>query len=145
MPKYIGKMGAVQKNWHVFLRTITEIYLKKSKDGKNENRIKRADAFARAIFGEDKSHKDIQDLHYQLLSATIGTLVEAQRKSVTNAMLLVLVFKKDGCYSEEKVKDNFEDYQRYIDMLEKQKCDTFYKLAKFHDIRFYVEYLEIEV
>ena len=118
-------------------------WLKKSENGKNDNRKKRADAFAEAILGKEKSHEDILVLHYQLLSATIGTLLEAQRQSARNAMFLVLVLKKEGCYSEEKAAENYEAYKRYIDMLKIHKVDKFYKIPKFPDINFYIEYKEI--
>ena len=117
----------------------------KSKSGSNANKIDRADAFARAIFGEDKSHQDILELHYQLLSATIGTLLEAKKHSSKNAMLLILVIKKDGCYKEKEVEKNEKAYQLYLDMLENKKCENYYKLHNFPDIKFYIEYNEIEI
>lgn len=56
-------------------------------------------------------HKDIR---YQLVTAVCATLLEAKTRGLKKAMLMVIVFKKSGCFSEEKVANNDKDIQYFL-------------------------------
>lgn len=59
-----------------------------------ENREKRANAMCKLLFGEDSTN--YQEIHYQLLSAMTGVLLEAEKRGVEVAVLLIITFKKNG-------------------------------------------------
>lgn len=86
--------------------------------GASDNLNMRIDAFASMLYG-DKVPKNFNDLRYQLFSATIGTIIEAQQRSksgkpIKNCLMLVVVFSGKGVKAEnnysDKVKTNDADY-----------------------------------
>ena len=65
------------------------------------------------IFGDEVDK--YADLRYQLLTACGGTLLEAKEKGTPKAMVLILVFKKDGCYEQENDSNNQKDLNKFLD------------------------------
>ena len=57
---------------------------------------------------------DYQKLRYQLLTASVGTILEAKKRECATAVLLVAVFKKNGHVSKEKLVANDEDIKAFL-------------------------------
>jgi hypothetical protein len=64
---------------------------KKRKEVKDQTRINK---FIQYIYG-DNAPKNVKDLYYQLFSATIGSIKEAERRGdINNVIVLFIVFKE---------------------------------------------------
>ena len=59
--------------------------------------------------------KEYHKLRYQLLTASVGTIIEAERKKVSTAVMLVLVFKTNGDISEGKIESNHKDIANFLE------------------------------
>ena len=69
------------------------------------NKLHRIQGMIEMMFGsKPEAHGDIR---YQLVTASVATLLEAAKRNVKNALLLVIVFKKPGYYSENGVKKTY--------------------------------------
>lgn len=89
-----------------------------------ENKKLRINGMIQMLFGnEPEKHKDIR---YQLITASAATLLEATKRNAKNAILLIIVFKKSGCYSEKKINDNNADILRFLHDISAQKFADFY-------------------
>lgn len=82
-------------------------------EGASDNLKKRIRAFSNMLYG-DKEPENFKELRYQLFSATVGTIIEAQQRSIKNCIMLVVVFvgkgvKEDKNY-QNKVVTNDKDY-----------------------------------
>lgn len=98
---------------------------KKNKDG-GKNRKARIKESLRLITGQAYSDKDIEseailDLRYQLISATVGTILEAKNHNIRKAALLVVEFQgnvlKEKGYMKN-INTNSKDYQSFLDFLQ---------------------------
>ena len=76
------------------------------------NKLYRISSLLKYIFTD--GFKDYPKLRYQLLTASIGTILEAQNKNCKTAVLLVLVFKSNGKVTEEKVIANHKDVETFL-------------------------------
>ena len=54
------------------------------------------------------------NLRYQLLTAAVGTILEAKKKNIDTAVMLVLVFKTNGDITEEKIASNHKDIENFF-------------------------------
>lgn len=91
-----------------------------------ENKMHRIRGIAKMLFGDGpENHTKIR---YQLITAASATLLEAKQRGTDKAMLLVIVFKKPGCYSEEKIARNNADIERFLTEVGAQKRDGHYFL-----------------
>lgn len=111
----------------------------------SDNKRQRINGMIQMLFGDSpENHKDIR---YQLATASVATLLEATKKNVKKAILMVIVFKKDGCYSEEKIAANNADIQRFLtDISAKQNSEYFViptAYGKENDIELYFKHIEI--
>lgn len=95
---------------------------KKNHD-QGENAKQRILESIRVIKGEKDTsadwHKN-EDLMYQLLSATIGTVIEAKKLGATNAVFLVIEFTGNVCKEKNydaKVDKNRKDFDNYMEFL----------------------------
>ena len=97
---------------------------KKTKD-KGENRWKRIRESIKLITGKEyddaiKLPSEIKGLRYQLISATVGTILEAQKRNIHKASLLVIEFtgdvRKEKKYDDNK-NTNDADFQNYLEFL----------------------------
>ena len=83
-------------------------------------------------------------LQYQLLTATVGTLLEAEKAGAKKAVLAVITFISSLGYMSNSMKKNKDDLNYFISTISKyKKSDGFYRLPGFEDIEFYVEDLYI--
>ena len=98
----------------------------------SENKMHRIRGMIKMLFGDaPENHKDIR---YQIVTATAATLLEAKERNVKNAVLLVLVFKKNGCYSEEKINANNADIEKFINEISAVPYDKYYLLPTAYGI-----------
>jgi len=59
--------------------------------------------------------KGYRKLRYQLITASVGTILEAEAKKLDQALLLVLVFKTNGNVEEEKLARNSSDIKAFLE------------------------------
>ncbi len=76
------------------------------------NKLGRITALLSLVFKD--GFTKYQNLRYQLLTASAGTILEAQNQNVNKAVLLVLVFKTNGRVTEEKLTVNHEDIKAFL-------------------------------
>lgn len=87
-------------------------YVGTALNGASENKKHRIDGMIHMLYGDSPDvHKDIR---YQLVTAACATLLEAKIRGLKKAMMMVIVFKKSGCFSEEKVANNDKDIQYFL-------------------------------
>ncbi|MBR5187863.1 MAG: hypothetical protein IKW18_05275 [Clostridia bacterium] len=113
----------------------------------SENKKQRIEKMIQMLFGDaPENHKNIR---YQLVTAAVATLLEANKRNVGKAVLMVIVFKKKGCFSEKKVKANNEDIQRFLDELSEKEKDGIYSVPTAYgrekNIEFYFKHIEIDL
>jgi len=72
------------------------------------------------------SRGDEDENHYQLVTAACATLLEAKMRGLKKAMLMVIVFKKNGCFSEEKVVNNDKDIQYFLSHSHAVQADDYW-------------------
>ena len=94
----------------------------KNNHDQGENTKKRILESIRIIKGEKEQNKEWlkKDLMYQLLSATIGTVIEAKKLGATNAVFLVIEFTGNVCKEKNydaKVDKNRKDFDNYMEFL----------------------------
>ncbi len=111
------------------------------------NKMHRIRGMIKMLFGDaPENHKDIR---YQLVTATAATLLEAKERNVKNAVLLVLVFKKAGCYSEQKIDANNADIDRFLNEISAVPCDKYYLIptayGKENSINLYFKKIEFNI
>lgn len=75
------------------------------------NKVQRINGMIQMLFGgTPEAHNDIR---YQLVTAATATLLEATKKNVKKALLLVIVFNSSKC-SEEKLERNNKDIDNFL-------------------------------
>ena len=85
----------------------------KRKKVKSERRINR---FLDFVYGNNKPY-NVENLYYQLFSATLGSIKEAERRNISNVIVLFLVFK-DAILTDKTKKDpNDEAFNDFIESL----------------------------
>ncbi len=78
----------------------------------SKNKIDRLNAMKEIIFGNKDF--DCQELRYQLLSAAVGTILEAKRRCCKQAYLVVLdIVKKGYKYNASQMRRNKEDFDNF--------------------------------
>ena len=112
-----------------------------------ENKMHRIRGMIKMLFGDGpENHKNVR---YQLVTATTATLLEAKERKVKNAVLLVIVFKKKGCYSERRIAENKADIERFLLGIEAKKHGEYFEIptayGKENDISLYFKYIEIDL
>ena len=87
---------------------------------------------------------NLDKIRYQLCSATLGTLMEAESNKKEVAILLVIVFSATA--SANKLEKNKKDFIAFIDNLEKGTEQDEYKpkFAADKKVRFFVKKIIIE-
>ncbi|MBE6727849.1 MAG: hypothetical protein E7562_04285 [Ruminococcaceae bacterium] len=81
--------------------------------------------------------KNYQNLRYQLLTASVGTLLEAQKNDCDTAVLIVLVFKSNGKVTEEKVASNHRDVEAFLNATGAYEENGLYIVPNNTDIKLY--------
>ena len=64
---------------------------------------KRINQFLEFVYGENKPD-NVEELYYQLFSATLGSIKEAERKNLDNVIVLFLVFKNPQGTNQSELK-----------------------------------------
>ena len=75
------------------------------------NKLRRISKLLDYLFRD--GFKEYQDLRYQLMTASVGTLLEAEKKRLDTAVLLVVVFKTDKT-DAEKLAANHKDIDVFL-------------------------------
>lgn len=88
------------------------------------NKIQRIRGMIQMLFGGEPN--GYSHLRYQLITATSATLLEATKRNVKKALLLVIVFKKTGCYSEKKLARNNLDIDSFLKAISAKKVGDYY-------------------
>ena len=84
------------------------------------------------------------NIRYQLLSATAGTLIEADKRQIKKAVLLILLFKTP-VVTDEHVVSTKKDIDSFVSLLEKNNNGS-YKCKNFkRDIDLYIKYLVVDM
>lgn len=77
------------------------------------NKLNRISSLLSIIF--KNSFNGYHGLRYQLLTAAAGTVLEAEKRGVDSAVMLVLVFKTNGTVSEKNLASNHKDIESFLD------------------------------
>ena len=84
-----------------------------------------------------------------MVTATVATLLEATKKKVNKAVLLVIVFKKKGCYSEKKVNANIADINQFLEEISAKQTDDYYVVPTAYGrenyVDLYFKYISIDL
>ena len=99
------------------------------------NKLHRISSMLEYIF--KGGFKDYQNLRYQLLTASVGSILEAQNKKCKTAVLIVLVFKSNGKVTEEKVTANHKDVEAFLNATKAYKENGLYVIPNNTDIKLY--------
>lgn len=113
----------------------------------SQNKTQRICGMIQMLFGgTPEAHKNIR---YQLVTAASATLLEATKKNVKKALLLVIVFKKPGCYDTKKIERNNIDIDNFLDDISADKMGDYYKIptcyGKETGIELFFKKIEIEL
>ena len=120
-------------------KIIEDLIMKKPEDAKGK--YERLKYLYKCIYD---SEIDNTYLQYQLLTATVGTLLEAEKVGAKKAVLVVITFISVLGYMSNSMKKNKDDLNYFISTIPKYKqSDGFYRLPGFEGIEFYVEDLYI--
>ena len=101
---------------------VSEPYDKKIKDkriGATDNMNKRLDSCISYLLGQNKS-EEVEQLYYQLFSATIGTILEAKRRTKKKAVVLFLTFTGNVSMESNYInnmKVNNEAFKKFCEAL----------------------------
>lgn len=84
----------------------------KNRDFSKGNRKGRYIELKKILFGDKPVN--CNDLRYQLLTATAGTLIEAENREITNIYFLALNIRKEGeKYQEKQIEYNKVDFEKF--------------------------------
>ena len=118
------------------------------------NKTTRINKLVDLVFGDEPNNH--LKLRYQLLTACGGVLLEAKNRRIPNAMLLVVVFLKEGLdeqghlyYEEDKRQANHKDWECFLQQIKAKKlpngCYEVPMCATRSGINLYVQKIEIPV
>ena len=115
--------------------------------GAGENKLHRINSMVQMLFGESaENHKNIR---YQLLTAATATLLEAKKHNIQKAMFIIIVFKKRGCYQENKIQKNNTDISNFLTEISAIPYRDCYLIptcyGKENGIQLYFKHLEIQL
>ncbi|MBR5309084.1 MAG: hypothetical protein IKU43_09950 [Clostridia bacterium] len=113
----------------------------------SDNKLTRINGMLGMLF--DNPPKELEKIRYQLVTATAATLIEAMERNAKKALVLVIVFKKDGCFSEEKIVDNNKDLEFFLSEISATPCGSCYAIptpyGREHGIDLYFAKIEIDL
>lgn len=87
--------------------------------------------------------KNYQKLRYQLLTASVGTILEAKKQKCKTAVLLVLVFKSNGDVKEENLIANHKDIEAFLSAANAYEENGFFVIPNNTDIKLYFKEIVI--
>lgn len=80
--------------------------------GASINKLNRISCLLKMLFKD--SFNQYADLRYQLLTASTGTILEAQNKGVNTAIFLVIIFSSKKNTTKAKLDNNDMDIQKFL-------------------------------
>lgn len=83
------------------------------------------------------------ELRYQLLTAAAGTLIEAERKKVPVAVMLVIVFETTGDVKPEKLEANRKDIDAFLKAVNSHEKNGLMLIPNNTDIELYFKKIVI--
>ena len=87
-------------------------YIETALVGASSNKIHRINGMIKMLYGDSaENHKDVR---YQLVTAASACLLEAKDRKLNKAMLMVIVFKKSGCYNDDRIAQNDADIAYFL-------------------------------
>ena len=107
------------------------------------NKLSRICCLLKMLFKD--GFKQYADLRYQLLTASTGTILEAQKRGVDKAILLVIVFKSEKCTTKEKLDINDKDIQNFLSATNAIDYKNFKKIPNNTGIDLYFGKIVIEI
>lgn len=122
----------------------------KSKKNNGENTRKRILESVRVIMNEEEKRdiESLPDLKYQLLSTTIGTVLEARKAHASKAVVLIMEFvgnvHKESRYAEN-VNRNGRDYSEFLAFLGKKAKTDIDTYAEIAGIKVWFKKLKINI
>ena len=105
------------------------------------NKLHRISSMLEYIF--KGGFKDYQKLRYQLLTASVGTILEAQNKNCKTAVLIILVFKSNGKVTEEKITANHKDVEAFLIATKAYEENGLYVIPNNTNIKLYFKEIVI--
>ena len=108
------------------------------------NKKHRIEGLIKIVFGDDLDLGKYNDIRYQLVTATAGTLFEAKNRNLDKAMVLVCMLKKDTDSSNSLAKTDMENF--LVACNAELATDNIYEIPTyddFSDIRLYFSMIEI--
>lgn len=107
------------------------------------NKMDRIKGIIKMLFDDEAEvHKE---LRYQLITASTATLLEAKERNLSKALLLVLVFKKEGSYSPAKIERNNADISNFLNETNAEPKDGYWEIPNKTGIDLYFRKIEIEL
>jgi hypothetical protein len=85
----------------------------------------------------DGGFKKYCNLRYQLLTASAGTILEAERKKLNTAVLFVLVFKTNGDVTEGNMLSNHKDIENFLEATKAYDENGFKVIPNNTDVKLY--------
>lgn len=110
----IGIEAKVDEPFGEKLSTMRKTAEKKNADG-GKNMNLRIDSILNFLYPKG-APTNSEDLMYQLLSATAGTIIEAKRQGKKNAVALFMVFKTKGI-QQNRIEDNNSKFEVFCKSL----------------------------
>jgi len=107
------------------------------------NKRNRIDGMIKMLFDDEAEVHS--GLRYQLITASTATLLEAKERNLSKALLLVLVFKKEGSYSPTKIERNNADISKFLTETNAEQKDGCWKIPNKTGIDLYFKKIEIEL
>ena len=106
----------------------------------NENKEIRIKALSRYLYGDENKAKELK-IKYQLLSASVGTLMEAERNNKKKSVLLFIIFNNEETDNMRENKKAIEDFIKSL----KNGENSAKKFGEDKDITFNVSTIEIKI
>lgn len=105
------------------------------------NKLYRISALLKSIF--DNGFNKYDNLRYQLLTASVGSILEAEKNGVKTAVLLVLVFESNGKVNQQKLDDNRKDIKEFLEAVNAKEENGFMVIPNNHDVKLYFKEIVI--
>ena len=139
-------IGIEAKTDEPFDKTLGAWLTSGKSEGSTENRKKRLNAMCNRILGRDYDPEKDKDLRYQLFSAITGIIIEAEKRSLENAMFIIITFKvKGNKYNENRIKQNKENLKQFLNMKELEYSETEGRIKSYSEIKnLYIRYITID-
>ena len=105
------------------------------------NKLYRISNLLSCIF--EGGFKEYKKLRYQLLTASVDTILEAQKRGCNKAVLLIVVFKSKGKVTEEKLLANDKDIEDFIKATNAYEEKGMYVIPNNSDVKLYFKEIVI--